>query len=88
MSTMNEYKLPMLPPSANLETKAVLKALVGASRALTELKGYTDTILNKHILTNAITINEAKDSSAIENIIITHDDLFIAMSSNNMINSP
>ncbi len=88
MSTLNEYKLPVLPPSANLETKAVLKALAGASRALAELKGYTDTIPNKHILINAVMINEAKDSSAIENIIATHDDLFIAMSSSSMINSP
>lgn len=48
---MNEYKLAMLPPSANLETNAVLKALAGASRALAELKGYADTIPNKHILT-------------------------------------
>ena len=85
---MHEYKLPMLPPSANLETKTVLKALAGASRALAELKGYADTIPNKHILINAVTINEAKDSSAIENIITTHDDLFIAMSSNSTINSP
>ena len=85
---MNEYKLPMLPPSANLETKVVLKALAGASRALAELKGYADTIPNKHILINAVTINEAKDSSAIENIITTHDELFKAMSSKSMINSP
>ena len=84
---MNEYKLPMLPPKANLETKAVLKALARASRALAELKGYADTIPNKHILINAVTINEAKDSSAIENIITTHDDLYKAMSGTSMINS-
>src|SRR5665647_2027132 len=84
---MNEYKLPMLPPKANLETKAVLKALARASRALAELKGYADTIPNKHILINAVTINEAKDSSAIENIITTHDDLYKAMSATSMINS-
>jgi Fic family protein len=35
----------------------------------------------KKILINAVTINEAKDSSAIENIITTHDELFKAMSS-------
>ena len=84
---MNENKLPMLPPKANLETKAVLKALARASRALAELKGYADTIPNKHILINAVTINEAKDSSEIENIITTHDDLYKAMSSNSTINS-
>lgn len=84
---MNTYKLPMLPPKANLETKVILKALSRASRALAELKGYADTIPNKHILINAVTINEAKDSSAIENIITTHDDLYKAMSGNVNINS-
>lgn len=77
----------MLPPNANLETKAVLKALTRASRSLAELKGYADTIANKYILINAITINEAKDSSAIENIITTHDDIYKAMSGNSVNNS-
>lgn len=77
---MREIKLPMLPPEYELETKNVLKQLVRANKALAELKGYADTIPNKHILINAITINEAKDSSAIENIITTHDDLYKAMS--------
>lgn len=77
---MNSEKLPMLPPKVELETKAVLKQLVKANRALAELKGYADTIPNKHILINAVMINEAKDSSEIENIITTHDDLYTAMS--------
>ncbi len=77
---MYEQKLPMLPPSFELETKAVLKQLARANRALAELKGYADTIPNKHILINAVMINESKDSSAIENIITTHDDLYQAMS--------
>lgn len=77
---MNEQKLPMLPPTSDLETKAVLKQLARAHRALAELKGYADTIPNKNILINAVMINEAKDSSAIENIITTHDDLYKAMS--------
>jgi len=54
--------------------------LAKANRALAELKGYADTIPNKYILINAIMINEAKDSSEIENIITTHDDLYKAMS--------
>lgn len=77
---MNEQKLPMLPPKVELETKAVFKQLARANRALAELKGYADTIPNKHILINAVMINEARDSSAIENIITTHDDLYKAMS--------
>ncbi len=77
---MSEQKLPKLPPNTELETKAVLKQLSKTNRALAELKGYADTIPNKHILINAVMINEAKDSSAIENIITTHDDLYKAIS--------
>jgi len=77
---VNEYELPMLPPKTELETKPVLKQLARSNRALAELKGYAATIPNKHILLNAVTINEAKDSSALENIITTHDELYQAMS--------
>ena len=77
---MCAQKLPMLPPHVDLETKSVLKQLARANRALAELKGYADTIPNKHILINAVMLNEAKESSAIENIITTHDDLYKAMS--------
>jgi Fic family protein len=65
---MYEQKLPMLPPSFELETKAVLKQLARANRVLAELKGYADTIPNKHILINAVIINGSKDGSAIESI--------------------
>src|SRR5659263_690238 len=51
---MNEYKLPMLPPKANLETKAVLKALARASRALAELKGYEKVKENEMLTINMI----------------------------------
>ena len=77
---MNGYKLPLLPPKAELETKPVLRQLAKSHRALAELKGYAATIPNKHMLINAVTINEAKDSSAIENIITTHDELYKAIS--------
>jgi Fic family protein len=70
----------ILPPEMPLETVGVLRALAKASRALAELKGYAETMPNQHILINAVTINEAKDSSAIENIITTHDELYEAMS--------
>lgn len=73
--------LAKLPPKADLETKRVLKQLARSHRALAELKGYSDMIPNKNILINAITINEAKDSSEIENIVTTHDELFKMMSS-------
>ena len=77
---MNETRLSMLPPDVNLETVRVLKQLAKSNRALAELKGYADTIPNKNILLNAVMINEAKDSSEIENIITTHDELYKALS--------
>ena len=77
---MRDLILKPLPPKHNLETKRVLKQLARSHRVLAELKGYAANIPNKNILINAVTINEAKDSSAIENIITTHDELFQAMS--------
>lgn len=74
------HSLKLLPPSVELDTKNILLQLKKSHKALAELKGYADTIPNKNILINAITINEAKDSSAIENIITTHDELFKGMS--------
>ena len=73
--------LSKLPPNAELETKYILKQLARSHRALAELKGFSEMIPNKNILINAITINEAKDSSEIENIVTTHDELFKTMSS-------
>ena len=66
---MNNNNLEMLPyKNVNLNTVKILEQLNKASRALAELKGYANTIPNMHILINAITINEAKDSSEIENM--------------------
>jgi Fic family protein len=68
--------LPLLPISIELESKRVLKKLQEASRALAELKGVALTIPNQDILINTLSLQEAKDSSAIENIITTHDELY------------
>jgi len=73
----------MLPPDTEIETRTVLKQLTKAHRALSELKGYANMIPNKNILINAVLINEAKDSSEIENIITTHDELFKAIAVEN-----
>ena len=62
--------------NVNLKTPKILEALNEASRSLAELKGFANSIPNQHILINAITINEAKDSSAIENIVTTHDSIY------------
>lgn len=77
---MMSHNLKLLPPQIELETKMVLKQLARSHRTLAELKGFADMIPNKNILINAVTINEAKDSSEIENIVTTHDELFKVMS--------
>lgn len=71
-----DWKLEHLPIKFDLETKNVLKALPAAHASLAELKGIAATIPNQHILINTLGLQEAKDSSAIENIITTHDDLY------------
>lgn len=76
------FKLEKLPPRFNFDTSEILKKAIEANKALAELKGYSDVIPNKNILLNAITINEAKESSEIENIITTHDELYKALSTN------
>jgi Fic family protein len=58
------------------ESPAILKALGIASRQLAELKGVVLSIPHQGILINSLGLQEAKDSSAIENIVTTHDDLF------------
>lgn len=72
--------LPPLPPKKELETKEVLKQTIRATRVLAELKGRADEIPNQSMLVNAITLQEAKDSSEIENIVTTQDSLFQAFS--------
>jgi Fic family protein len=67
-----------LPYPEDLETKSILKQLPTAHAALAELKGVLQSIPNQIILLNAVSIQEAKDSSSIENIITTHDDLYKA----------
>lgn len=72
------YKIPELPLPYDLETKEVLKQVNRATRKLAELKGVAQTIPNERILISSLTLQEAKDSSAVENIVTTQDDLYRA----------
>ncbi len=67
--------LSALDPS-RFDTPAILKRLASASRNLAELKGVAASIPNQSILINTLTLQEAKDSSLIENIVTTHDALY------------
>ena len=73
---MNKFILSELPPKAEIDTRTVLHQLAKAHRYLAELKGASKTIPNEAILINTLPLLEAKDSSAIENIITTHDELY------------
>lgn len=66
------------PPSNDFESVEVLKRLVQAHRYLAELKGLALSIPNEGILIDTLTLQEAKDSSEVENIVTTHDELFKA----------
>ena len=61
---------------ARFDTPVILKKLAVASRYLAEIKGIAASIPHQGILINTLGMQEAKDSSAIENIVTTHDELF------------
>jgi len=71
-----KYIIPHLPLPYDLETKAVLKQLNRANKKLAELKGVALSIPNESILISTLTLQEAKESSSVENIVTTQDDLF------------
>lgn len=70
--------LPSLPPKVDIETKAILKKVITASRALSELKGSITNLPNPYLFIDTINLQEAQASSEIENIITTQDALFQA----------
>lgn len=62
--------------TGNFETTAILKQLVKTHRALGEMKWVATTIPNDAILISTLALQEAKDSSEIERIVTTHDELY------------
>jgi len=74
-------ELPSVPPeSGKYETIRLWKQESAARTAIAELKGIANIIPNQAILINAIILQEAKDSSEVENIITTRDKLYQAIS--------
>ena len=74
----HRYIISDLPLQHDLETKRVLKQLNLSNKKLAELKGVAQTIPNENILINTLTLQEAKDSSEVENIVTTSDELYKA----------
>lgn len=73
--------LPLLPPISEIENDVdVLKKLVTASRALAAVNSSILRLPNPFMLVNTIALQEAKASTAIENIFTTDDELYKAVS--------
>lgn len=71
-----EFTIAPLPPIYEVENLKILKALNAASRALGELRGEIKKIPNSQILIDTISLQEAKDSNEVENIVTTDDELY------------
>ena len=70
--------LPDLPPADFVDSAEILRHLVKASRYLGELNGLCESLPDPQLLINTIILQESKDSSAIENIVTTQDELYKA----------
>ena len=80
--------LPLLPPKATLETTKVLRKTIKASRALAQLNGMLTNLPNPTLFLDTIHLQEAKASSAIENIITTNDDLYKSLVADKKFDNP
>jgi len=68
--------LSLLPPQYDVESKEVLRKVALAHKALAQLKGVVTSIPNQNILIEALTLREARESAAIENIISTFAEVY------------
>lgn len=80
--------LPALPPKADIETKKILRKAIQANKELASMASYCKQLPNEGVLYNTLFLKEAKDSSEIENIITTNDELYQALSSEQDILGP
>lgn len=75
-------ELPLLPPAEEAwEILPVYKVLAEARAAMAELKGRMPIIPNPLMLINTLVLQEARESSSIENIFTTSDKLYKAFAS-------
>lgn len=81
--------LPLLPPENRYyETINLYKKLSESRAALAELKGRTPVIPNPLMLVNTLVLQEARDSSIIENIVTSNDKLYRAFTSERATKDP
>lgn len=84
---MKEFIPSKLPLKKDIETKEILRATITAHKTLAELKGIANSLPNQKIVINTLVLQEAKDSSEIENIITTYDEIYRSDISDSFINS-
>ena len=78
-------QLPLLPPPDDkVITIEMMQAVNKANKALAELKGFAKKLPNQSMLVNTISLREAKASTEIENIFTTDDELYKALSGNDL----
>ncbi|MEO6455530.1 MAG: Fic family protein [Ginsengibacter sp.] len=68
--------IKLLPLKTDIETKKILRKTALAHKALAELKGIITSIPNENILIETLALREARESSAIENIISTFAEVY------------
>lgn len=80
--------LPLLPPKEEIETKKILKKAISANRALASMAGCCKQLPSEFILYSSLFLQEAKDSSEVENIITTNDELYKAFALDQKVQNP
>ena len=88
MSQIKPVTIEHLPLKADVESRAVLRKTALAHKALAELKGVITSIPNQNILTETLTLREARESSAVENIISTFAEVYQSNLFTNQFASP
>ncbi|MBK9543294.1 MAG: hypothetical protein IPO49_13475 [Bacteroidetes bacterium] len=73
-------ELPDLPQQAGFMDEELSRLILITSRSLAELKGLCVAIPDPQILIQMLVVQESRESSAIENIVTTKDELYQAMS--------
>ena len=75
----NMKEMNTLPFNVNLDTIQILKELNKANNSIGELKGIMNLLPNPNIILSLLAVGESKDSSAIENIVTTYEDIYKEM---------
>lgn len=80
--------IPELPPAGEIESRDILKACISAMTQLARTNALVRTLPNESVLIHTLPLQEARRSSEIENIVTTNDELYRAMTSDNIQVSP